>query len=116
MLRAWRRRETFDTSRSLRAWLIAILLDQARRYRVRRLRPWIVPAESAATPFGVDDRLSVQFAVQSLPRRQRQVITLHYLADLPVAEIAKVLGITESSVKTSLHDGRKALQKLLRTT
>src|SRR5688572_26940986 len=38
-------------------------------------------------------------AVRSLPRRQAQVIALHYLEDLSVVEVARVLGCTEGTVK-----------------
>src|SRR3970040_2221456 len=48
-------------------------------------------------------------AVRSLPKRQAQVIALHYLEDRPVAEIARVLGSTASSVKVHLRKGRVAV-------
>jgi RNA polymerase sigma factor (sigma-70 family) len=48
-------------------------------------------------------------AVRALPRRQAQVIALHYVADAPVAEIAQTLGLAEGTVKAQLHRGRQAL-------
>jgi len=48
-------------------------------------------------------------AVRILPKRQAQTVALHYLEDRPVAEIATVLGIAESTVKVHLHRGRLAL-------
>ena len=48
-------------------------------------------------------------AVRALPRRQAQAITLHYLEDLPVAEIAGILDCAEGTVKALLHKGRRAL-------
>ena len=48
-------------------------------------------------------------AVRSLPRRQAQVIALHYLEDRPVAEIAEILGIAAGTVKKHLFDGRQTL-------
>lgn len=48
-------------------------------------------------------------AVRSLPRRQAQVVALHYLEDLSVTEVASILGTAEGTVKKQLHDGRKAL-------
>jgi RNA polymerase sigma-70 factor (ECF subfamily) len=48
-------------------------------------------------------------AVRSLPRRQAQAITLHYLEDLPVTEIAAVLDCAEGTVKALLHKGRRSL-------
>lgn len=52
--------------------------------------------------------------VRALPRRQAQVIALHYLEDMPVAEIARVLGTAEGTVKKHLHDGRGTLARRLR--
>jgi len=37
------------------------------------------------------------------------VVALFYGADLPVAEVAGVLGIAEGTVKSHLHDARRAL-------
>ncbi|HST48740.1 RNA polymerase sigma factor [Jatrophihabitans sp.] len=118
LLRAWRRRDTFDPDRgTVRAWLVAILLDRARRHRLRRHRSWPdsqdspVAPETGAAPSA--DRIDVERAVARLPRRQRQVITLHYLADLSVTEVAAVLRISESSVKTHLGAARSALRAWL---
>jgi RNA polymerase sigma-70 factor (ECF subfamily) len=52
--------------------------------------------------------------VRSLPRRQAQVITLHYMEDQPVAEIAEILGTAEGTVKKHLYDGRQALARRLK--
>lgn len=52
-------------------------------------------------------------AVRSLPKRQAQVVALHYLEDLPVAEIARVLDIAEGTVKSHLHGARAALASRL---
>jgi RNA polymerase sigma-70 factor (ECF subfamily) len=48
-------------------------------------------------------------ALGTLPVRQRQAIVLHYLVDLPVAEIAQVLGVPHGTVKSLLARGRRAL-------
>ena len=47
--------------------------------------------------------------VRQLPRRQAQVIALHYVYDLGVAEIARTLGCAEGTVKSHLFRGRTAL-------
>jgi RNA polymerase sigma-70 factor (ECF subfamily) len=54
-------------------------------------------------------------AVRSLPRRQSQVVALHYLEDLPVAEVAAVLDMAPGTVKKHLFDGRRELARRLRT-
>jgi RNA polymerase sigma-70 factor (ECF subfamily) len=52
-------------------------------------------------------------AVRSLPRRQAQVIALHYLEDRSVADIAEILGTAEGTVKKHLYDARQALASRL---
>ena len=47
--------------------------------------------------------------VRRLPRRQAQVIALHYIYDLGVADIASTLGCAEGTVKVHLSRGRSAL-------
>ena len=46
--------------------------------------------------------------VRSLPKRQAQCLTLHYLEDRPVAEIAEILGCSGPTVKVHLRKGRAA--------
>jgi RNA polymerase sigma-70 factor (ECF subfamily) len=53
-------------------------------------------------------------AVRSLPRRQSQVMALHYLEDLPVAEVAGILDMAPGTVKKHLFDGRRELARRLR--
>ena len=48
-------------------------------------------------------------AVRGLPRRQAQVIALHYLDDLAVADIAVVLACAQGTVKAHLHRARRSL-------
>lgn len=52
-------------------------------------------------------------AVRSLPRRQREVVALHYLEDMSTADIATTLDIAQSSVKNSLAQARASLGKTL---
>lgn len=51
--------------------------------------------------------------VRRLPRRQAQSISLHYIYDLQVSDIAVTLGCSESSVKAHLVRGRAALSARL---
>ena len=53
-------------------------------------------------------------AVRALPRQQAAVLALHYYEDLPIADIAAVLGLAEGTVKAHLHKGREALRQRLR--
>lgn len=53
-------------------------------------------------------------AVRALPRNQALAITLKYVEDRSVAEIADLLGVAEGTVKSHLHRARKTLAETLR--
>jgi RNA polymerase sigma factor (sigma-70 family) len=74
-----------------------------RRLLARSPRPADVPA-----PAGEIWRI-----VSDLPLRQREVVVLRHVADLPEAEIAETLGITRSTVSSTLRDAHARLGRLL---
>jgi RNA polymerase sigma-70 factor, ECF subfamily len=74
-----------------------------RRLLARSPRPADVPA-----PAGEIWRI-----VSGLPLRQREVVVLRHVADLPEAGIAETLGITRSTVSSTLRDAHARLGRLL---
>lgn len=75
--------------------------------RLHRLRASAVVLEEDATAFWS--------AVRQLPRRQAQVVALHYLEDRSVEDIAEILDCAPSTVKVHLHRARRTLSERLRT-
>lgn len=59
------------------------------------------------------EHVDLMAALAHLPRRHRQAVVLHYLADLPIHEIAAITGVAEGTVKSWLHRARTALDTLL---
>lgn len=57
--------------------------------------------------------LDLARAVHSLPPQQRAAVALFYLEDLPVRQVAELLGISEPTVKSHLHRARAKLAGLL---
>ncbi|MFC5000856.1 SigE family RNA polymerase sigma factor [Dactylosporangium cerinum] len=55
------------------------------------------------------DRVALAQALSTLPAQQRRAVILHYLADLPITDIARQEGVAEGTVKSWLHRGRTAL-------
>lgn len=53
-------------------------------------------------------------AVRELSPMQRTAVALHYWEDRPVAEIAAILEVSESTVKQHLHRARQRLSEQLR--
>ena len=96
------------------AWLRTVAINVVRRrWRRRRLldtillrdRPVARLVQSAPGP----ERTDLRDALADLPTAYREVIVLHYFADLPVDEIAGLLGVPTGTVKSRLSRGRTAL-------
>ena len=61
----------------------------------------------------VTSRLAVHEALRQLTPRERACVVLRYFDDLPIAEIASALSLTEGAVKRYLSDGTRALEARL---
>ncbi|HEU5270833.1 MAG TPA: RNA polymerase sigma factor [Jatrophihabitans sp.] len=112
---AWRKRGQFDGARgSARNWLLAIVADQCAKNR-RRLRPVLLaePAQRPAVDADRTEQVDVDAALAKLTDRQRLAVNLRYFLELPVADVAQVLGCSEGTAKSTLSDARRQLRKLL---
>jgi RNA polymerase sigma-70 factor (ECF subfamily) len=56
---------------------------------------------------------AVRAAIVRLPRRMREVLTLRVDAELPFAEIADALGITENAARVTFHHATRKLRTAL---
>ena len=116
--RDWDRVGTFDHPG---AWVrrVAINLAMSRLRRLaaetRALRRF-TGGSPVAFPAPEPETDRFWGTVRSLPRRQAQVVALHYLEDRPVAEIAEILGVAEGAVKTALFKARRNLEARLGTS
>jgi len=50
-------------------------------------------------------------ALESLPQRQREVVTLRIYQEMPFKEVAKTLGSNETAVKVNFHHAMKSLKE-----
>ncbi len=114
--RAYRKRRSFDPRRgSARAWIFGIArnaaLDELRRRR-RTVALTAEPADAEAgehAPDAAARRATVRAALGGLEPRDRELIALRFHGGLSVAEVAKVLGVSESNAGTRIH---RAMTKL----
>ena len=51
--------------------------------------------------------------VRRLPRRQADALTLYYVDDMPVSEIATIMSAADGTVRALLHQGRTRLKRQL---
>ena len=100
-------------------WLRVVALNVARtRYRRRWLFDRLVRAgriepAPAAVPGLSADRVALLAALRRLAPPTREAVVLHYLADLPVGEVAATLDVPVGTVKARLARGRIALARFL---
>jgi len=118
ILRLWRelRRGTFIERPP--AWLYRtvyrLAIEQHRwRRRVSLLLPRLAPHRTDYAGPESSDRLTVWAAVDGLPPRQRNVLYLHYVADLTFEQIAGVMGISPSATRTHASRGIATLRERL---
>jgi RNA polymerase sigma factor (sigma-70 family) len=62
---------------------------------------------------GFDDAEEVHRALDKLPVAQREVLTLFFLKELSLEEIAAVLEIPVGTVKSRLHQARRAIRRVI---
>ncbi|AEV81636.1 RNA polymerase subunit sigma-70 [Actinoplanes sp. SE50] len=62
------------------------------------------------------DRVALISALATLPGAHRRALVLHYLADMPITEVARREGVAEGTVKSWLHRGRAAMAARLNLT
>jgi RNA polymerase sigma factor (sigma-70 family) len=72
--------------------------------------------ESAHVDPDPADVITIRMAVRALPARQRTALVLRYYADLPVDEVAEVMGCAPGTVKAltsqALHKLRAVVGEL----
>lgn len=103
---------------NVEAWLVTIAHRKAidsTRARARRAIPIANPPErSDGQPpggQGAGAGLDLTEAVARLPDKQRQAVSYHYLAGLPYADVATVLGGTVEAARRAAADGIAALRR-----
>ena len=111
----WRRAHRYDAPASyLRLAVLHRCYSTTRhRSRLRDLDARAGNALSAAetsAPFDLDEVL------RPLPRRRREVVVLRYVEDLALGEIARLLRISESSVKEHLARAKRTMRDRLTST
>lgn len=120
--RAYRKRRTFDRRRGEeRAWLFGIARNAAldelrrrRRYAQLASDPADNPTEEPIAPDGPEvtlRRTAVRAALAQLTAREREIVALKFHAGMSNAELARVLGVSESNAGTLLYRVVEKLRK-----
>jgi RNA polymerase sigma-70 factor (ECF subfamily) len=114
--RAWQHWRKLTGHANPEGWL-RVVVTRLAADRLRRLGRWRTallrsgPPEHSPPPN--EDTVLLVGGLRQLPIAQRQALALHYLFDLPIAEIAVETGVAEGTVKSWLSRGRAGLATAL---
>ena len=104
----WRRVRAMDRPV---AWVYVVALNVERKRWRRASELLVEPFEVACDPTEQAARdFDLRAAVKRLPERQRAAIALRYLADLPVADLARAMGCADGTVKATVHQALRSLR------
>jgi RNA polymerase sigma-70 factor (ECF subfamily) len=118
LLTAFERGGQIRDEASLRAWLLRVATNKAislRRASARVVDLQVLPDQPSAGSMADDatDRLALLAGVAGLPVRMRAAVVLRYYADLPIAEVAAILGKSENTIKAQLQTALDRLRRSL---
>jgi RNA polymerase sigma-70 factor (ECF subfamily) len=119
-LRVFLKLTSLRAPEAFRVWLYKIAHDEAVSHRRRRSRECGVKDEEAPLSPGVDscielgaleDAELVHRALERLSEPHREVLTLRFLEDLKLAEIAEIVGCGLGTIKSRLHYAKLSLRE-----
>jgi RNA polymerase sigma factor (sigma-70 family) len=118
-LKGWRHRARIRPElETARPWFLAILANECRM--ARRERWWSVlriaePVPATAVERDLAARMDLVQALDGLPYKDRLLLHLYFVLDLPLEEVAQVLGIGVGATKSRLHRVTRRLRPDLET-
>lgn len=113
--RAYARWGSVSRMDSPTGWVYVVALNHARSLARKRSRERShnLRYPDATSVDGPEPADPIWVAVAALAPRARLAVALRYLADLPEAEVARLMGVGRGTVATTLHRARGDLANLL---
>ena len=107
---------TLRQTKYFKTWLTRIVINCC--YDILRQQKGLYPLDVLPEEPREDDLdtpLDVQEALKAMSENDRLMLTLFYLNDMPVKEIARLLNISEGAAKMRLSNGRKRFREIMET-
>ncbi len=114
ILRYMQKAPAFESREHEKAWLLRVASNRCRDLLRFRGRDEPIAPDELRACVEAPESCGIIEALTSLPEKFRLVLTLYYVEERPVAEIAKIIGRTESAVKMRLQKGRRLLEEVYR--
>lgn len=115
-LKFWKYPKAFENEEHTDKWLTAVCVNESKNYIKSFFRNHLnIDDTEIVSPesFDTSQQRDLFNAVMELPKKERTVVHLFYYEDLPVKDIAAMLKIKESAVKTRLSRARNKLKERL---
>jgi RNA polymerase sigma-70 factor, ECF subfamily len=115
-LKSWRKLDRFRAGAELRPWFLAIVANECRTARRARWRqvirfPDIGPFGKTTSSEGAwAESIDLDAALDRLPRQHLLALTLYYQLDLPIEEVARVLGCSAGAARQRIHRALSAVR------
>ena len=114
-LKAWRNLDRLRPDAPLRSWFLTVVANECRS--VRRTKWWRVvrlPLTLRQRAGELDERIDLAAALDRLPKRHLLPLTLYYHLDLPIDEVARVLGCSDGAARVRIHRALAALRPAMK--
>lgn len=97
-----------------RSWAYRIVTNKANDWIGRNARARLTQAEPPASTGGQDRDAAddLHMILQRLPEKSRAVLTLHYLEEFALSDVARILHVPKGTVKSRLHAARAEFKTL----
>lgn len=103
---AWRKLGKLDDRTKLRAWFLGIVANECRNAKRRRWVSWLGLPSGLSVPSSeefVVKRADLRKALLQLGHDDRLVLVLYFYLDMPLAEIAAVVGASADAARARLY-------------
>ena len=116
VFKGWMRRDGLREEKYFESWLIRILINECKNILRRRKRaplPLNEEARLRGAPEDMELSLHLRRCLAELPEKLRVPLLLHHLEGYGLADIARMLGLAPTLVKSRLYQARRALKNTL---
>ncbi|GGH81262.1 RNA polymerase sigma-70 factor (ECF subfamily) [Pullulanibacillus pueri] len=124
-IKCYRKLHTFNRKSKIKTWLWRIAINQCKDYLKKWYSKNVYPSDIDFTQYETKDKsvesviiqqdedAQLTSAVMKLPVKYREVIYLFYFEEMPINELAHVIGVNPNTVKTRLRRAKTLLKESL---
>lgn len=115
LLKYYKYNKEFENEEHIRNWLIRVAINESKKLIVSPFKKKTVPIDEFedALTFEQKEESDLYYAVMELPKKYRVPLYMYYYEDYSVNEIADMLDINTSTIRTRLMRAREKLKDKL---